>query len=64
VKISKDQTVEVQQNITISANLTILLKVGASKILLEQSGITIQAPTISINSVGPLSVEGTPININ
>jgi type VI secretion system secreted protein VgrG len=64
VKISKDQTVEVQQNITISANVSILLKVGASKVLLEQSGITIQAPTIKINSLGPLSVTGTPININ
>ena len=34
-----------------SANISIELKVGASKILLEQSGITIEAPTITIKSL-------------
>jgi hypothetical protein len=35
----------------VSANISIELKVGASKILLEQSGITIEAPTITIKSL-------------
>jgi type VI secretion system secreted protein VgrG len=64
VKISKDQAIDVQKTITVSANISIELKVGASKILLEQSGITIQAPTINIKSLGPMVVNGTPVNIN
>jgi type VI secretion system secreted protein VgrG len=64
VKISKDQTIDVQQTIKVSANISIELKVGASKILLEQSGITIEAPTITIKSLGPMTVTGTPISIN
>jgi type VI secretion system secreted protein VgrG len=64
VKISKDQTVDVMKTITVTANVSIELRVGASKILLEQSGITIQAPTITVNATGPLSVQGKPVNIN
>lgn len=64
VKISKDQTIDVEKTITVTANTSIELKVGASKILLEQSGITIQAPTINIKSLGPMVVNGTPVNIN
>ena len=64
VKISQDQTVDAQMTITVTANISIELKVGASKILLEQSGITIEAPTININSLGPMVVQGLPININ
>jgi type VI secretion system secreted protein VgrG len=64
VKISQDQTVDAMMTITVSANISIELKVGASKILLEQSGITIEAPTINIKSLGPMVVKGTPININ
>jgi type VI secretion system secreted protein VgrG len=64
IKISKDQTIDVQKTITVTANISIELKVGASKILLEQSGITIEAPTINIKSLGPMVVKGTPININ
>jgi phage baseplate assembly protein gpV len=64
IKISKDQTVDVQKTITVTANISIELKVGASKILLEQSGITIEAPTINIKSLGPMVIKGTPININ
>jgi len=48
----------------VTANISIELKVGASKILLEQSGITIEAPTIQIKSLGPMTVKGTPVNIN
>ena len=54
IKISKDQTIDVQKTITVTANISIELKVGASKILLEQSGITIEAPTINIKSLGPM----------
>jgi type VI secretion system secreted protein VgrG len=64
VTISQDQTINVQQNITVTANISIVLQVGASKITLEQSGITIEAPTININSTGPMVVQGTPVNIN
>lgn len=64
VKISRDQTVDAQMTITVTANISIELKVGASNIRLEQSGITIQAPTININSLGPMVVQGLPININ
>jgi hypothetical protein len=58
------QKIDVQQTIKVSANISIELKVGASKILLEQSGITIEAPTITIKSLGPMTVKGTPISIN
>jgi type VI secretion system secreted protein VgrG len=64
VTISDDQTVDVQKTITITANIKIEIKVGASKITLEQSGITIEAPTINVNSLGPMVVKGTPVNIN
>jgi type VI secretion system secreted protein VgrG len=64
VTISQDQTIDVQQTITVSANISIELKVGASSILLEQTGITIKAPTITINSTGPLTVQGLPVSIN
>jgi type VI secretion system secreted protein VgrG len=64
VKISNDQTIEVQKTIKVSANISIELKVGASRILLEQSGITIEAPTIKITSVGPMSIQGKPVSIN
>jgi type VI secretion system secreted protein VgrG len=64
VTIAMDQTVSVKKTITVTANISIELKVGASKILLEQTGITIEAPTIQINSTGPMQVTGTPININ
>ena len=61
ISIAMDQTVDVQKTITITANISIELKVGASKILLEQSGITIEAPTINIKSLGPMVVKGTPV---
>ena len=64
VTISKDQAIEVQMTIEITANISIELKVGASKILLEQSGITIDAPTVTIKSTGPMTINGTPISIN
>ena len=64
VTISKDQTIEVQKTIEVTANISIELKVGASKILLEQSGITIDAPTVTIKSTGPMTINGTPISIN
>ena len=64
VTISQDQTVDAQMTITVTANISIELKVGASQILLEQAGITIEAPTITINSLGPMVVQGLPININ
>ncbi len=64
VTISDDQTVDVQKTITITANIKIEIKVGASKITLEQSGITIEAPTINVKSLGPMVVKGTPVNIN
>ena len=64
VKISKDQTVDVQNTIKISANISIELKVGASKILLEQSGITIEAPTVTIKSLSAMAIKGNrQINI-
>jgi type VI secretion system secreted protein VgrG len=64
VTISRDQTVDAKMTITVTANISIELKVGTSQILLEQDGITIQAPTITINSLGPMVVQGLPININ
>jgi type VI secretion system secreted protein VgrG len=64
VTISNDQTVDVEQTITVTANISIELKVGASKILLEQSGITIEAPTININSLGAMVINGTPVSVN
>jgi type VI secretion system secreted protein VgrG len=64
VTISEDQTIEVQKTIEVTANTSIELKVGTSKILLEQSGITIDAPTVTIKSLGAMTINGTPISIN
>jgi type VI secretion system secreted protein VgrG len=64
VTISEDQTIEVQKTIEVTANISIELKVGASKILLEQSGITIDAPTVTIKSLAAMTINGTPISIN
>ena len=57
----EDQTIEVQKTIEITANISIELKVGASKMLLEQSGITIDAPT---ESLAAMTINGNPISIN
>jgi len=64
IKISKDQTIDAQKTITVTADISIELKVGASKILLEQSGVTIEAPTINLKSLGPLTIKGATVNIN
>ena len=58
----EDQTIEVQNTIEITANISIELKV--SKMLLEQSGITIEAPTVTIKSLAAMTINGTPISIN
>ena len=60
----EDQTIEVQKTIEITANISIELKVGASKMLLEQSGIMIDAPTVTIRSLAAMMINGTPISIN
>jgi type VI secretion system secreted protein VgrG len=64
VKISMDQKVEVGQSITITANMKIELKVGASKITMDPSSITIEAPMINVKAIGPMVVKGMPVNIN
>ena len=61
---SGSQIVTVKKSVKVTANVSIELKVGASKITIDQSSITLQSPTINIKSVGPMVVKGTPVAVN
>jgi type VI secretion system secreted protein VgrG len=58
-----DQTVDAGTTITMTANLEIVLRVGASIIKIDPTGIMINAPTVTIQSLGPLALHGTPVAI-
>lgn len=47
-------------SITLMAQVAITLQVGSSVITLTQAGIVINAPTVTISSLGPLTAHGTP----
>jgi len=61
ISIEMDQSVKAGLTISISANLLINLKVGASSITLTPANIAINAPTISISADGPTVISGTPV---
>jgi type VI secretion system secreted protein VgrG len=61
ISIEMDYSLKVGLTISISANLLINLKVGASSITLTPANIAIQAPTISISSDGPTIISGTQV---
>ena len=64
VNIKVDQKIDVKNLIEVTAKTSILLKVGPSTITLDPKGITIDAPTITINSLGLMTVTGLPVKIN
>lgn len=64
VDIQMDQTVDVGKSIKITAGLSIELIVGASKITIDPSGVKIDAPTITLNAMGLLTVKGATVAIN
>jgi type VI secretion system secreted protein VgrG len=64
VDISNNQTVNVGQSIKVTANLKIEIIVGASKITLDPSGIKLDAPTITLNAVGAMTLQGAVVKIN
>jgi type VI secretion system secreted protein VgrG len=57
VHISKNQEVQVDQCIHVTANQEIILKVGPSTITMNNSGITIKAPEITIKSTANMDIE-------
>ena len=57
LKVGTSQTVEAGTTISITANTSITVKVGGSKITINQSGITIDAPMVKVN--GQASAEMT-----
>ncbi len=64
VDIKMDQTINVDQSIKITAKLKIELIVGASKITIDPTGVKIDAPTITLNAMGLLTVKGGMVTIN
>ena len=58
-----DQSVSAGLSITISAMLQISLNVGASVITMTPANISIESPTITIASLGPTTILGTPVII-
>jgi type VI secretion system secreted protein VgrG len=64
VDIKMDQTVNVDQSIKITAILKIELIVGPSKITIDPTGVKIDAPTITLNAMGLLTVKGGMVTIN
>lgn len=64
VDIKMDQTVTVDQSIKITAKMKIELIVGPSRITLEPSGVTIDAPMIKLKAMGMLTVNGGMVTIN
>jgi type VI secretion system secreted protein VgrG len=64
IKIAQEQTTEAGTNIKMKANQLIELKVGPSKITLKPEGITIEAPTIKINGMTLVQIQGLPVKIN
>jgi type VI secretion system secreted protein VgrG len=61
ISIAMDQSVTAGLTISISATVQIELSVGASMITLTPANIAIEAPTISITSLGPTAIVGTPV---
>jgi hypothetical protein len=47
-----------------TAKVKIELKVGPSRITMTPANITIESPTITIRSTGPMIIQGLPIKIN
>ena len=50
--------------IKITAKMKIELTVAGSKITIDPSGVKIDAPTITLNSQGPMTINGLPVKIN
>jgi type VI secretion system secreted protein VgrG len=63
ITIAMDQSVSAGLSITISAMLQISLNVGASVITMTPANISIESPTITIASLGPTTILGTPVII-
>jgi type VI secretion system secreted protein VgrG len=71
VKIGADQTVDVEQNIAVTAGKSIELKVGASTIKIDGSSITIKSMNIKVdgtitqvNGSATLTLQGGLVKIN
>lgn len=64
VDIQVDQTVNVGKSIKITAIASIELIVGGSKITIDPTGVKIDAPTITLNAMGLLTVKGATVAIN
>ena len=60
VSMTMDQTVNAGTTITVTANLEITLRVGASIIKIDPSGIMITAPTVNIQALSLLAMHGNP----
>ena len=59
-----NQTVTVGKSISVSANLKIEFTVGASKLTIDQSGVTIKAPMVQIEASALLKAQGAIVQVN
>ena len=57
VHISKDQTIDVDQGIYITAKKEIILKVGPSTLTMDNTGVTIKAPTITYQAQTTMDIK-------
>jgi type VI secretion system secreted protein VgrG len=64
VTIASDQNIDVGQNITITAGMKIVLTVGPSSITIDNSGVTINAPTVTVQGVAEVEISAAMVQIN
>ncbi|TWI67529.1 type VI secretion system secreted protein VgrG [Pseudoduganella lurida] len=64
-EIGNSKTTVVGTNYVIEAGTSLLISVGASSLMMDQSGtITMSGTNISINSSGPVQINGKDVDIN
>jgi type VI secretion system secreted protein VgrG len=63
VSIAMSQSVDAGLTITLTANASIQMTVGASSITMTPASISINSPVISVTSVGPTTITGVPVNV-
>jgi type VI secretion system secreted protein VgrG len=64
VTIASDQNIDVGQNITITAGMKIVLTVGPSSITIDNTGVTINAPTVTVQGVAEVDISAAMVQIN
>jgi len=60
---SGNQSVKVAKTISITADVSITLKVGQSMVSITPGSITLHSPVINVTADGPVNIMGTPVNV-